>query len=60
MIRSKGARAASIGWIDPVGLREQQVTRSVANGHTIDRGIVARDVDGDRVDVGGNGPRHRP
>ena len=38
--------------IHPVGDREQQLARAMAELHAIDRGIVARDIDGDRVDVG--------
>ena len=60
MIRSNGARAASSGESMPSASREQQLAGAVAELHAIDRGIVARDVDGDRVDVGGDAFRLRP
>ena len=40
--------------VHAVGDREQQLARAVAELHAVDRGIVAGDVDGDRVDVGGD------
>ena len=52
MIRSNGARAASIGEVHAVGDGQQQLARAMPELHAVDRGIVARDVDRDRVDVG--------
>ena len=59
-IRSNGARAASSGRVHPVGDREQQLARAVTERHAVDRGIVARDVDRDRVDVGRDASRAGP
>ena len=60
MIRSNGARAASSARIHAVGHREQQLAGAMAELHAIDRRIVARDVDRDRVDVGRDALRLGP
>ena len=58
--RSNGARAREHRRVHAVGDREQQLARAVAELHVVDRGIVARHVDGDGIDVGGDAARLRP
>ena len=60
MIRSNGARAVSSGESMPSATASSSSPGAVAELHAVDRRIVARDVDRDRVDVGGDAFRLGP
>ena len=60
MIRSNGARAVSSGESMPSATPSSSSPAPWPSVTSIDRGIVAGDVDRDRVDVGGDAPRLGP